>query len=102
MREALGKTAIFGVETNLPYLKAIVAHPVFRNGEATTMFTGRELASWRPAQAAPADDVLLVAAVVDTLRARPDPASFYTAPENEEGDFHSPWDRGDGFRTGAT
>jgi acetyl-CoA carboxylase biotin carboxylase subunit len=101
MEEALGRTTVLGVETNIPYLRAILAHPVFRSGGATTMFTGRELAAWRPPESAPSDEVLVVAAVVDALRARTEPASVQSDPEGEERDRHSPWDRGDGFRTGA-
>ena len=101
MREALGRTAILGVETNIPYLRAILAHPVFGSGEATTTFTGRELASWRPAPISRADDVLVVAAVVDLLRARSGSTWFRASREDDEEDRHSPWDRGDGFRTGA-
>ena len=101
MLEALGRTAIFGVETNLAYLKAILAHPVFRNGDATTMFTGQELASWRPADPVPADELLAVAAVADALRSRAGAASLGSSREDDDGDAHSPWDRGDGFRTGA-
>ncbi len=101
MREALGRTAILGVETNIPYLRAILAHPLFQKGEATTTFTERELASWRPAGTPPTDDALVVAAVVDVLRARSDSARFDAPLENEEEDSHSPWDRGDRFRTGA-
>ena len=35
---ALAETGVEGVTTNLPFLRWLVAHPVVRNGEATTAF----------------------------------------------------------------
>jgi acetyl/propionyl-CoA carboxylase alpha subunit len=35
---ALAETEVEGVVTNLPFLRWLVAHPVFRAGEATTAF----------------------------------------------------------------
>jgi acetyl-CoA/propionyl-CoA carboxylase biotin carboxyl carrier protein len=35
---ALAQTEVRGVETNLPFLRWLVAHPVLRGGEATTAF----------------------------------------------------------------
>jgi acetyl/propionyl-CoA carboxylase alpha subunit len=41
LREALAETAVHGVVTNLPFLRWLVAHPVFRAGGATTAFLTR-------------------------------------------------------------
>lgn len=38
MRKVLDDTVIFGVRANLPYLKAILAHPEFVDGTMTTQF----------------------------------------------------------------
>jgi 3-methylcrotonyl-CoA carboxylase alpha subunit len=43
LREALAHTAIAGVATNLPLLRALAAHPVFAAGEVDTGFLDREL-----------------------------------------------------------
>lgn len=38
MLRVLDETVIFGVRTNIPYLKAILAHPEFLSGKMTTQF----------------------------------------------------------------
>lgn len=38
MRKVLDETVIFGVRANIPYLKAILAHPDFVHGTMTTQF----------------------------------------------------------------
>jgi 3-methylcrotonyl-CoA carboxylase alpha subunit len=43
LREALAHTAIAGVATNLPLLRALAAHPAFAAGEVDTGFLDREL-----------------------------------------------------------
>jgi acetyl/propionyl-CoA carboxylase alpha subunit len=98
---ALGRTALLGIESNLPYLKAIVTHPVFRKGEATTTFTTRELGSWRPRQTASIDDVLVAAAMAEVLRARDATRATSAVPDDDEVERHGPWSRGDGFRVGG-
>ena len=47
---ALAETTVGGVTTNLPFLRWLVAHPVFRAGEATTAF----LNEYPPLSAPPA------------------------------------------------
>ncbi len=47
---ALNETEVAGVTTNLPFLRWLVAHPVFRAGEATTAF----LTEYPPLSAPPA------------------------------------------------
>jgi acetyl/propionyl-CoA carboxylase alpha subunit len=47
---ALAETEVAGTRTNLPFLRWLVAHPVFRAGEATTAF----LAEHPPLSAPPA------------------------------------------------
>jgi acetyl/propionyl-CoA carboxylase alpha subunit len=47
---ALAETKVAGVTTNLPFLRWLVAHPVFRAGESTTAF----LAEYPPLSAPPA------------------------------------------------
>jgi len=43
MEGALGAFRVEGVHTNLPLLRAIIAHPAFRAGEATTEFLDSQL-----------------------------------------------------------
>lgn len=41
MIEVLNQSVIFGVHTNLPYLKSILSHPEFISGKMTTQFIGK-------------------------------------------------------------
>lgn len=38
MMKTLSDSIIFGVKTNIPYLKAIISHPEFQSGKMTTQF----------------------------------------------------------------
>ena len=49
MQWALGHYVILGdVITNIPFLRDVLAHPIFRRGEQTTDFIDHEFASWQP------------------------------------------------------
>ncbi|MFZ2509042.1 MAG: biotin/lipoyl-containing protein, partial [Steroidobacteraceae bacterium] len=88
LRERLAHTAIFGVTTNLPLLRAIAAHRAFAAGDVDTGFVDRELeALTRPAP--PAPEALLLAAELALH------AASATAGRIDRG---SPWARGDGWR----
>ena len=94
MERALSETAILGPVTNLAFLKAVLAHPVFRAGEAATDF----LARYHPGigdAAAPPDEILLAAALLAS-EGSPGPRAGAAAG----GDAHGAWDRPDGFRLG--
>ena len=101
MRQALGATAILGVETNLSFLKAILAHPEFQRGEATTSFVETKFAGWAPQASGPTEDALIAAALADAMRLEAGRAAPPEGPRDEEADLFSPWGRLDGFRTGA-
>ncbi len=89
LREALAHTAIAGVATNLPLLRALAAHPVFDAGEVDTGFLDRSLEEVLWNVPTPPLPVLAVAAWRIT-RDLPRP----TAPA----DPWSPWAAGDGWR----
>lgn len=62
LARALDETEILGLRTNLPFLRALVAHPDVRAGRITTALIGRDLASLAaPAVAAPAAAYALAA-----------------------------------------
>jgi 3-methylcrotonyl-CoA carboxylase alpha subunit len=89
LRHSLDRTAVFGVASNLPLLRALTAHPAFAAGDVDTGFVDREL----PILAAdrePRPESLLLAArlALDARR----PAS---------GPAPSPWALGDGWRAGG-
>jgi 3-methylcrotonyl-CoA carboxylase alpha subunit len=89
LREALANTAIAGVATNLPLLRAVAAHPAFEGGEVDTGFLDRELEEVLWSVPAPPLTVLSAAAW-RIARDLPRPV----AP----GDPHSPWAGADGWR----
>jgi len=76
MREALGRTVVLGVATNLPRLQAIVSHPAFARGELHTGFIDEHVGSALPSPCPPAEAVAAAAAVLHRAPARaPDAAS---------------------------
>jgi acetyl-CoA carboxylase biotin carboxylase subunit len=66
------------VTTNLPFLRAVLAHPAFARGETTTNFIEEHLRDWKPPRQVEIGDWRL---------------------EIRESAAH-PWDRADGFRLG--
>ncbi len=98
MERALDETVVLGVATNLAHLKAVLAHPTFRTGRATTAFVERELAGWTPEEGAFDEAALVAAALAETLGAE-GPSSGFAGPE--AADRFSPWARSDGWRPGA-
>ena len=94
MERALARTAILGVATGIPYLRAVLAHPVFRRGEAGTEFAARELPGLRPPEP-PGDGVFVAAAIADLL-AEGAPAGGVAGATRP-----GPWDRLDGFLPGS-
>ena len=86
-----------------PHLRAILAHPVFRAGLATTTFVERDMAGWRPASAFPGDAVLIMAAVSELLPGVAAAGRGVRAEgEEDDGDLFSPWNRSDQFRPGRS
>jgi acetyl/propionyl-CoA carboxylase alpha subunit len=69
MERALARTAVLGPTTNLAFLEAVLAHPVFRAGEATTAFVAREMSGWKPPAGPPPDDALVAMALAEVLAA---------------------------------
>ncbi|MGH8426401.1 MAG: acetyl/propionyl/methylcrotonyl-CoA carboxylase subunit alpha [Gammaproteobacteria bacterium] len=86
LRNALGKTAVFGMVTNLPLLRGIARHPEFAAGAFDTGFIERELGKLltRPPLSMP----VVATAVADNLARLPDV------------DARTPW-QADGWRFGA-
>jgi len=91
MAEALREYVILGCETNLSYLRAVVAHPEFVAGHLFTGFLATHMGSWRR-PAAPPEVALIAEALAE-----------YTAPSGSAGaqagsGDHDPWDRLRGWR----
>ncbi|NRQ39944.1 ATP-grasp domain-containing protein [Nonomuraea sp. NN258] len=81
---ALAGTAVLGVVTNVPFLRALAAHPAVRAGELDTGLVERVLPDLLPAAESPAE-VIAAAALV-----------FHTLPQGGD-----PWQVTDGWRVGA-
>jgi acetyl/propionyl-CoA carboxylase alpha subunit len=79
---ALADYTLKGVTTNISFLRAILGHPAFLQGETTTHFIEQNLAAWQPPT---------------------EPESEPEEPQSHEPQSmpeKSPWDRADGFRLG--
>ncbi len=80
MRDALRRTVVLGVATNLARLRAIVEHPAFAAGELDTGFIEEHLAELTPHPCPPLEAIAAVAAALGRTgdrgggrRAVPDP-----------------------------
>ncbi|GAA2894240.1 acetyl/propionyl/methylcrotonyl-CoA carboxylase subunit alpha [Nonomuraea rubra] len=80
---ALAGTAVLGVVTNIPFLRALAAHPAVAAGELDTGLVERVLPDLVPDEAPPGE-VLAAAALV-----------FHARPQGDD-----PWEVTDGWRIG--
>jgi acetyl/propionyl-CoA carboxylase alpha subunit len=97
MDQTLGQYVILGVRHNIAFLRDVLAHPVFREGQATTHFIGNHMEGWQPAQGDVADAALIVAALHEMTSLQGQRAGV---GGSDDGDAFSPWGRGDAFRMG--
>ncbi|MGH2542645.1 MAG: hypothetical protein ACRDIB_07605, partial [Ardenticatenaceae bacterium] len=96
MSWALEHYTLLGLTTNLSFLQAVLAHPVFQAGEATTHFIPRHLSDWRGPSSDLPDEALVAFALADLLaQRRADERTRLTS-----GDPYNPWRILDGFRLG--
>jgi 3-methylcrotonyl-CoA carboxylase alpha subunit len=95
MDRALQETVVLGIPTNLEFLRAVLAHSVFREGKAGTDFVAGSMSLWPGERARVPDEVLIAAALAEE--------TGHPTAAVGEGWRHSPgpWDRGDGFRPGS-
>jgi len=96
LTNALDRTFVAGVRSNLAFLAALCRAPVFREGKADTGFIDRNLAVLGAAPQGP--DYAAAAAGVPRLLGRTKEASAAVA---ESGDAFSPWAASDGFQLGG-
>ncbi len=93
---ALSRYILLGLTTNLPFLRAILAHPEFQNGAATTGFIGQHLADWQPPISPAPPEALIAVALHDFLSAQNGRAGAVEMPATD----NNPWAHADGFRIG--
>ncbi|MDQ2952708.1 MAG: hypothetical protein M3R54_10645, partial [Chloroflexota bacterium] len=77
LEEALASTEVLGVRTNLPFLRALVAHPDVQRGRVDTEFVSREFEKLVPSSTSVPEVALALAgcAVAASARASGDPWS---------------------------
>jgi acetyl-CoA carboxylase biotin carboxylase subunit len=101
MRDALRRTVVLGVVTNLARLRAIVEHPAFARGELDTGFIEQHLAELTPH---PCPPLVAIAAVAAALGGRP--ALVRGAGPPADGSASTPlpdaWERVGPWRLGET
>jgi acetyl/propionyl-CoA carboxylase alpha subunit len=90
---ALARSAVLGLATNIPFLRALLAHEEFQNGTATTAFFAQHFAEWKPPPTTPPAEALIAAALHDFLVAENQRPGAIASEAD-----HSPWARADGFR----
>ncbi|GAB4579741.1 MAG: hypothetical protein Fur0022_24800 [Anaerolineales bacterium] len=99
MQTALRDTILLGLTTNLEFLQAVLAHPVFQAGTATTRFIETHLPAWRPHPDLPLE-VLLAAALTNhrsPITNLQSPISNLQSPEP-----YTPWTALPNFRLGQS
>lgn len=100
MQQALANTVILGVTTNIPFLRALLAHPAFLAGEVDTGFVDANLESLLPAEVPITEAALIIAALADSRNISHERAGLRPASTNDN--VHTPWSRADSFRLGYT
>lgn len=90
-RRALREFCILGVRTNIAYLDAILAHPDFAGGHATTDFLAKNFHAWRPPSLPVTPEVLAAVAASEPTAAR-------AAGGSSDPDPYSPWRARDAWR----
>jgi 3-methylcrotonyl-CoA carboxylase alpha subunit len=96
MQWALRHYTLLGLTTNLAFLRAVLDHPVFQRGKATTHFIDQHMGGLREPANPPPDDALIALALHDLLAQRRADEPLRLA----SGDPYNPWQLADGFRMG--
>jgi 3-methylcrotonyl-CoA carboxylase alpha subunit len=95
---ALSHYVILGLTTNIPFLRAVIDHEVFRRGEAATDFVDRHFAAWQRPAGDPPDLVLAAAALSELLEGAAVGATPVAVGGKVQGDPYSPWQHLGGYR----
>jgi acetyl-CoA carboxylase biotin carboxylase subunit len=96
LQNALREFILLGVTTNIEFLQAVLEHPTFRAGAATTRFIEQAFAHWEPTREIPPQ--VLIAAALAELEQHTETA----APAFAARDPFSPWQSTNGFRLGTS
>ncbi len=99
---ALSHYVLLGLTTNIPFLRDVVNHEVFRRGEATTDFVDQTFSDWQPATGQVPDLVLAAAALSELLEGAAVGTTPVAVGDVSGSDPNSPWRQPSGFRVGTT
>lgn len=99
MERALHDFVILGnVTTNIPFLRAVLTHPDFVQGVATTQFVEGAMGEWQATPPSPDDLVFLAAALAESSANNSGlPANFASMGDPTQ-DIYNPWRQTTGFR----
>jgi acetyl/propionyl-CoA carboxylase alpha subunit len=92
MQAALREYVIHGVTTNLDFLQAVLAHPDFQAGKATTRWVEAAFEDWAAPEAT--REALIAAALGELSRVDRE----WKVESGSEADPYSPWKDATGFR----
>ncbi|MFA5102491.1 MAG: acetyl-CoA carboxylase biotin carboxylase subunit [Candidatus Thermoplasmatota archaeon] len=93
---ALSRYVVLGVTTNISFLKKVLDHPEFRNGNITTHFIDEYFHDWLVTKEGLPLDALIALAVYDSLHTQRQEVVRY-----KEADPHSPWQHVGRWRMGV-
>ena len=91
---ALRETVVLGVTTNIPYLRAILAHPAFMAGNTSTNFLAEHLPEWSPPSETSAAEWVVAAVWEELGRASADAGR----PAADGQTVYDPWATAVGWR----
>ncbi|MHA2272347.1 MAG: acetyl-CoA carboxylase biotin carboxylase subunit [Candidatus Hodarchaeales archaeon] len=91
---ALQNYAALGIPTNIDYLKEILSHEEFRNGNTSTHFIPKYFKNWAPTTDRTPVGALLALSIYDLVESTP---IYNGANGFAEPDPHSPWKSATGF-----
>ena len=96
MLSALSETVILGIQTTVPFLQDVIAHPQFTAGNTHTDFLDRYLLPWKKTIDNRTLDVILAAAALDADRRPRGPKGTSAGSKPRP----SPWQTGGCWRIG--
>jgi len=96
LETALHETILLGLITNIEFLQAVLSHPEFRKGAATTQFNEQHMSNWKPPEDTLPLEVLLAAVLSETTGTEFSPPATHL-----DSDPYSPWNRLSNFRLSA-
>ena len=92
----LSKYAVMGVTTNISFLKKVLEHEEFKNGNITTHFIDNYFKDWTVTKKGLPIDAIIALAVYDSLHKKSKEIVRY-----KEADPHSPWKHVGRWRVGG-